>query len=113
MTSPTAHFNGQLLPLDKIHISPLDRGFIFGDGVYEVIPVYDGVMLRGREHFERLQRSMDEIRLPNPHTVDEWLRLTQDLLAHHPGNQSVYIQVTRGVPPTRDHVLPTGIAPSS
>ncbi|HEX5128105.1 MAG TPA: D-amino acid aminotransferase [Usitatibacter sp.] len=112
MTSPIAHFNGQLLPLDKISISPLDRGFIFGDGVYEVIPVYQGSMLRGREHFERLQRSMDEIRLQNPHSVEEWLETTEALLAHHPGNQSVYIQVTRGVPPTRDHVLPTGLEPT-
>ena len=112
MTSPLAHFNGQLLPLDRISISPLDRGFIFGDGVYEVIPVYDGAMLRGREHFERLQRSMDQIRLVNPHSVDEWLALTERLLAHHPGNQSVYIQVTRGAPPNRDHVLPTGLVPT-
>jgi D-alanine transaminase len=112
MTSQIAHFNGQLLPLDRISISPLDRGFIFGDGVYEVIPVYEGTMLRGREHFERLQRSMDEIRLSNPHTVDEWLAITQELLKHHPGNQSVYIQVTRGVPPKRDHVLPTGLKPT-
>lgn len=112
MTSPIAHFNGELTPLDRIHISPLDRGFIFGDGVYEVIPVYDGVALRAREHFERLQRSMDEIRLENPHTVDEWVALVQALLAHHPGNQSVYIQVTRGVPPKRDHVIPKGLAPT-
>ena len=112
MTSPIAHFNGQLLPLDRISISPLDRGFIFGDGVYEVIPVYDGVMLRGREHFERLQRSMDEIRLENPHTVEQWLGLVEKLLAHHPGNQSVYIHVTRGVPPKRDHALPKGLAPT-
>ena len=112
MTVPLAHFNGQLLPLDQIRISPLDRGFIFGDGVYEVIPVYEGVMLRGREHFERLQRSMDEIRLKNPHTVDEWLRISRELLAHHPGNQALYIQVTRGVPPKRDHVIPKDLAPT-
>jgi D-alanine transaminase len=112
MTSPIAHFNGELMPLDKVAISPLDRGFIFGDGVYEVIPVYEGRMLRGREHFERLQRSMDEIRLANPHTVDEWMALTASLLEHHPGNQSVYIQVTRGVPPKRDHVLPQGLTPT-
>jgi D-alanine transaminase len=112
MTSPIAHFNGELMPLDKVAISPLDRGFIFGDGVYEVIPVYEGRMLRGREHFERLQRSMDEIRLKNPHTVDEWMALTAKLLEHHPGNQSVYIQVTRGVPPKRDHVLPQGLTPT-
>lgn len=107
-----AHFNGQLLPLDRISISPLDRGFIYGDGVYEVVPVYEGVMLRGREHFERLQRSMDEIRLANPYTVDQWLAKVQELLAHHPGNQSVYIQVTRGVPPKRDHVMPQGLTPT-
>jgi D-alanine transaminase len=112
MTTQIAHFNGLLLPLDRISISPLDRGFIFGDGVYEVIPVYEGTMLRGREHFERLQRSMDEIRLTNPHTVDEWMAITQELLKHHPGNQSVYIQVTRGVPPKRDHVLPKGLQPT-
>jgi D-alanine transaminase len=112
MTAPIAHFNGKLLPLDQIWISPLDRGFIFGDGVYEVIPVYDGTMLRGREHFERLQRSMDEIKLRNPNSVDEWLAATQDLLAHHPGNQSVYIQVTRGAPPKRDHVMPKDLKPT-
>ena len=112
MTSSIAHFNGQLMPLDKISVSPLDRGFIFGDGVYEVIPVYEGAMMRGREHFERLQRSMDEIQLQNPHTTDEWLKLVEDLLKHHPGNQSVYIQVTRGVPPKRDHVIPKGVKPT-
>ena len=110
--SQIAHFNGKLLPLGEIHISPLDRGFIFGDGVYEVIPVYEGVALRAREHFERLQRSMDEIGLKNPHTVDEWLQLTEELLAHHPGNQSVYIQVTRGAPQKRDHVIPKDLQPT-
>jgi D-alanine transaminase len=112
MTAPIAHFNGKLLPLDQISISPLDRGFIFGDGVYEVIPVYDGVPLRAREHFERLQRSMDEIQLTNPHSVDEWMKVTQDLLRHHPGDQAVYIQVTRGAPQKRDHVIPKGLQPT-
>jgi D-alanine transaminase len=112
MTNAIAHFNGELLPLDQIRISPLDRGFIFGDGVYEVIPVYGGKPLRGREHFERLQRSMDEIRLANPHTVDEWMALTMKLLESHPGNKTVYIQVTRGAPPNRDHVMPVGLKPT-
>jgi D-alanine transaminase len=107
-----AHFNGRLMPLDEIRISPLDRGFIFGDGVYEVIPVYDGAMLHGREHFERLLRSMKEIQLASPHSVDEWMRITRELLVHHPGNVSVYIQVTRGVPPKRDHVMPKGLQPT-
>ena len=112
MTSPIAHFNGELLPLDQIRISPLDRGFIFGDGVYEVIPAYGGRLLRAREHFNRLQRSMDEIGLANPHSVDGWIAEVKRLLAHHPGNQSVYIQVTRGVPPKRDHVIPKGLTPT-
>jgi D-alanine transaminase len=112
MTAPIAHFNGKLLPIDQISISPLDRGFIFGDGVYEVIPVYAGVPLRAREHFERFQRSMDEIQLKNPHTVDEWIRITDELLAHHPGNQAVYIQVTRGAPLKRDHVIPKDLVPT-
>jgi D-alanine transaminase len=112
MTSPIAYFNGQLLPLDRISVSPLDRGFIFGDGVYEVIPVYDGVMLRAREHFERLQRSMDEIRIENPHSVEEWIAIASKLLEHHPGNQALYIHVTRGVPPKRDHVIPKGLTPT-
>jgi D-alanine transaminase len=112
MTAPIAHFNGELLPLDQIRISPLDRGFIFGDGVYEFVPAYNGRLLRGREHFQRLQRSMDEIRLVNPHTVDEWIAEVYRLLAHHPGDQGVYIQVTRGVPPKRDHVIPQGLTPT-
>lgn len=112
MTAPIAHFNGKLLPLDEIRISPLDRGFIFGDGVYEVIPVYNGVALRAREHFERLQRSMEEIKLSNPHTVDEWMKVTAELLRHHPGDQAVYIQVTRGAPQKRDHVIPKGLQPT-
>jgi D-alanine transaminase len=112
MNTSIAHFNGKLAPIDEIRISPLDRGFIFGDGVYEVIPVYGGAPLHAREHFERLQRSMDEIRLSNPHSVEEWIALTRELLAHHPGNQSVYIQVTRGAPQKRDHVIPKDLEPT-
>jgi D-alanine transaminase len=112
MTAPIAHFNGEWLPLDRIRISPLDRGFIFGDGVYEVIPVYGGAPLRGREHFERLQRSCDAILLANPHGVDEWMALTAKLLEFHPGNQSVYVHVTRGAPDKRDHVIPKDLQPT-
>ena len=101
-----------MVPLSEARIPVLDRGFIFGDGVYEVIPVYAGVALRAREHFERLQRSMDEIKLANPHSVDEWMRITDELLRHHPGDQAVYIQVTRGAPQKRDHVIPRGLQPT-
>ena len=69
MTSPIAHFNGELLPLDQIRISPLDRGFIFGDGVYEVVPAYGGKLLRAREHFRgcsaRWTRSGSPTRTPS------------------------------------------------
>jgi len=112
MTSPIAHFNGQLVPLDQIHISPLDRGFLFGDGVYEVVPAYAGRLLRAHEHFARLQRSMDEIGLSNPYSAEGWVDAVKALLAHHPGDQAVYIQVTRGVPAKRDHVIPKGLAPT-
>ena len=112
MTSPLAHFNGQLVPLDEIRLSPLDRGFLFVDGVYEVIPSYGGRLLRAHEHFARLQRSMDEIGLANPNTAQGWVDAVQALLAHHPGDQAVYIQVTRGVPPKRDHVIPKGLSPT-
>lgn len=112
MTGNIAHFNGELLPLDQIRISPLDRGFIFGDGVYEVIPVYNGQPLHAREHFERLQRSCDEILLKNPHTAEQWIAITKALLEHHPGNQSVYIHVTRGVQAKRDHVIPKDLKPT-
>ena len=77
-----------------------------------MIPAYGGRLLRAREHFQRLQRSMDEIGLANPHTVDAWIAEVNRLLAHHPGNQAVYIQVTRGVPPKRDHVIPKGLVPT-
>jgi D-alanine transaminase len=84
----------------------LDRGFIFGDGVYEVIPVYSRRPFRLPEHLQRLQRSLDAVRLGNPMTDAEWTRLTHDLVARHAGeDQSVYLQVTRGVA-KRDHAFP-------
>ena len=72
MTSPIAHFNGQLLALDKISISPLDRGFIFGDGVYELVPVYSRVPFRLDEHLARLERSLAAVRIRNPYSRAEW-----------------------------------------
>jgi D-alanine transaminase len=106
------YLNGTFMPIGEAKIPVLDRGFIFGDGVYEVIPAYGGHLLRAREHFARLQRSMDEIRLANPHTIDGWIAEVDRLLAHHPGDQAVYIQVTRGVPPKRDHVIPRDLVPT-
>ncbi len=104
--SDIAYLNGEFLPLDQARVSVLDRGFIFGDGVYEVIPVYSRRPFRLPEHIARLQRSLDAIRLPNPMTDAEWSRLINDLVARHAGeDQSVYLQVTRGVA-KRDHAFP-------
>jgi D-alanine transaminase len=84
----------------------LDRGFIFGDGVYEVIPAYSRRPFRLPEHLKRLARSLDAVRLGNPMTDAEWTRITHELIARHPGeDQAIYLQVTRGVA-KRDHAFP-------
>jgi len=94
----------------------LDRGFIFGDGVYEVVPVYGRRLFRFEEHMARLNRSLAKLRIPNPHRPDEWLALCRQLVAKvgdATGSDEllVYIQVTRGVAP-RDHVMPPGLTPT-
>jgi len=110
--SETAYLNGEFLPLDQARVSVLDRGFIFGDGVYEVIPVYSRRPFRLPEHLQRLQRSLDAVRLGNPMTDAEWTRLIHDLIARHAGeDQSVYLQITRGVA-KRDHAFPKGNKPT-
>ena len=104
--------NGQLQPLSQTKVSVLDRGFIFGDGVYEVIPAYGRRLFRFDEHMARLARSLDKLRIPNPHQRDEWLRQVRSLVGVVPAeDQLVYIQVTRGVA-LRDHVMPEGLAPT-
>jgi D-alanine transaminase len=105
--SDIAYLNGDFLPLDQARVSVLDRGFIFGDGVYEVIPVYSRRPFRLPEHLQRLQHSLDAVRLGNPMTDAEWTRLIQDLVSRHAGrDQSVYLQVTRGAA-KRDHAFPS------
>jgi D-alanine transaminase len=104
--------NGEMLPLNQAKVSVLDRGFIFGDGVYEVIPVYGRRLFRFDEHMARLGRSLDKLRIANPHGRDEWLRQVRSLVSAVPAqDQLVYIQVTRGVA-LRDHVMPEGITPT-
>ncbi|MCB1936353.1 MAG: D-amino acid aminotransferase [Nitrosomonas sp.] len=100
------YLNGQFMPLDQACVSVLDRGFIFGDGVYEVIPVYSRRPFRVVEHLHRLQHSLDGIRLKNPHTNNEWRQLIAQLIEQNPGeDQSVYLHITRGVA-KRDHAFP-------
>jgi D-alanine transaminase len=104
--------NGEMQPLSQAKVSVLDRGFIFGDGVYEVIPVYGRRLFRFDEHMARLARSLDKLRIPNPHSRDEWLRQVRSLVSQVPAqDQLVYLQITRGVAP-RDHVMPEGLTPT-
>ncbi|SFL20112.1 D-alanine transaminase [Nitrosomonas aestuarii] len=98
--------NGHFMPIEKACISVLDRGFIFGDGVYEVIPVYSHKPFRLMEHLHRLQHSLDGIRLKNPYTNKEWHDLLEQIIAKNKGeDQSVYLHITRGVA-KRDHAFP-------
>ena len=109
----TAYLNGQFLPLSEARISPLDRGFLFGDGAYEVIPVYSRHAFRIDEHLRRLQASLDGIRLPNPYGVDEWRTIILRLIAEADfDDQTVYIQITRGADSKRDQPFPKGVAPT-
>jgi len=106
------YLNGEFMPIEQARIPVLDRGFIFGDGVYEVIPVYSRHPFRLAEHLRRLQASLDGIRLSNPHDDAEWTRLVRRLIGlNKPEDQSLYLHVTRGVA-KRDHAFPKGVAPT-
>lgn len=109
------HLDGTYSALKDARVSVLDRGFIFGDGVYEVLPAYGGRIFRFGEHMDRLDRSLAELRIPNPHTRDEWLAIARRLIADRQAagvvNQLIYLQVTRGVA-LRDHVMPVGLKPT-
>jgi D-alanine transaminase len=106
------YLNGEFLPLESAKISVLDRGFIFGDGVYEVLPVYNGRLFRLVEHLQRLDNSLQAIRLANPLSRKQWIDILTTLVAHNQGgDQSVYLQVTRG-PAKREHNFPQLIQPT-
>jgi D-alanine transaminase len=108
----TVYLNGRFLPIEDAKVSVLDRGFIYGDGVYELIPVYRREPYRLPQHLARLQRSLDGIRLANPHTNAEWESIIRDLVARTPfDDQGVYFQVTRGAA-KRDHSFPMGVTPT-
>ena len=109
----TAYLNGVFLPLDQAHVSVMDRGFLFGDGVYEVIPVYGGKLFRLGYHLKRLQNSLDAVRIVNPLADDGWESMLKQLVAGNEGHdQTVYLQVTRGVAPRRDHTFPANSLPT-
>ncbi|MCV6636429.1 D-amino acid aminotransferase [Candidatus Albibeggiatoa sp. nov. NOAA] len=101
-----AYLNGTFLPLEEAHVPVLDRGFIFGDGVYEVIPVYSGRLFRLDAHLRRLNNSLDSIRLSNPMSNAQWAAALEQVVAENGGgDQSIYLQVTRGVA-KRKHNFP-------
>jgi len=109
------YLNGDYTALQDARISVLDRGFIFGDGIYEVSPVYPGRLFRFDEHLARLTRSLAEVQIANPHTPEQWRQIADTLIernaAKATGEETVYIQVSRGVAP-RDHAMPQGITPT-
>jgi D-alanine transaminase len=119
--------SGEFTTIDQAKISVMDRGFIFGDGVYEVFVVYDGKAFRLPQHMARLERSLAELRIPNPHSQAQWARQVEQLIAidsiaktsggtcenphFEAKNYLIYLQITRGVA-LRDHVMPDNIAPT-
>ncbi|MDP1538315.1 MAG: D-amino acid aminotransferase [Burkholderiales bacterium] len=110
--SDIVYLNGEFMPIEEARIPVLDRGFIFGDGVYEVIPVYSKHPFRLPEHLRRLQYSLDKVRITNPHSDAEWARLAKEIIQRNAGDdQSVYLQITRGVA-KRDHAFPKGVKPT-
>ena len=128
LTSPSlpdypCYLNGTYTPLCDAKISVMDRGFIFGDGVYEVVPVYAGRLFRFAQHMARLDRSLAELRIANPLSQEEWRTIATTLVAGHAEHTSasglnsinlnhlVYLQITRGVA-LRDHAMPQDITPT-
>ncbi len=104
--------NGKFLPIEQATVPVLDRGFIFGDGVYELVPVYSRVPFRIDEHLRRLERSLAEVRIRNPYSAAQWKEIIARLIAEQPfEDQGIYFQVTRGAA-KRDHAFPKDVAPT-
>lgn len=107
------YLNGEYAPLAEAKISVMDRGFIFGDGVYEMVPVYGRRLFRFDSHMDRLDRSLSKLRIENPLTRAEWLAVGRQLIASvDADDQWLYLQITRGVAP-RNHVMPKDIEPTA
>ena len=110
---PICYLNGEYLPLAEARVSPLDRAFLFGDSVYEVIPVYESRPFRLREHLERLDRSLGGIRMSPPLPHGGWLRLCEELIARNAARDAyLYLQVTRGTEFGRNHAWPQDLKPT-
>lgn len=115
MTLPAfnAYLNGRYAPLDTLTISPMDRGFLFGDGVYEMIPVYNRRAFRLDEHLDRLDANLAAIGIANPHSRKEWHKIIAELVDEEVfEDQQIYLQVTRGPAWPRNHAFPAQATPS-
>ncbi len=112
LSDSLCYLDGEFVPLRDAKVSVLDRGFLFGDGVYEAMPVYGRRIFRFDEHLARLDRSLSKLRIANPLPRADWLTHLRRLIGAHPSDdQLVYLQITRGAAP-RDPVMPTDIAPT-
>jgi len=112
-TDTLVYLNGQFLPIADARVPVMDRGFLFGDSVYEVIPVYGGHLFRLDHHLDRLDNSLAAIEMANPVSRDAWKALLGRLVGQRPGeDQSVYLQVTRGPAEKRDHAIPPVVSPT-
>jgi D-alanine transaminase len=110
---PTCLLNGSFLPLEEARVSPLDRGFLFADGVYEVVPVYGARPFRLREHLLRLDRSLDGIRMAPVMSHEAWAKLLLELISRNDARDAMlYLQVTRGAENGRNHAWPPGLTPT-
>ena len=112
MSEQIVYLNGEFMPLREAKVPVLDRGFIFGDGIYEVVPVYRGKPFRWPHHLQRLRRSLAKVRIADSFDDAGWTKLVADLVARHPWpDQFVYLHITRGVA-KRDHGFPAGVKPT-
>jgi D-alanine transaminase len=108
----SVYLNGEFVSLNDARVPVLDRGFLFGDGVYEVMPAYGGRLFRLKAHLERLERSLAAVLIPNPYNTARWKQVLSELVQRAGGGDwLLYIQITRGVAP-RDHAFPRGIQPT-
>jgi D-alanine transaminase len=115
MNKNIVYLNNKYIPLNKSKISVLDRGFLFADGIYEVIPIYNGKLFRSQQHLERLERSLKNIVMPSPLTQEQWDNIFNKLIKKNKaynGNYHFYIQITRGAAKSRGHAFPDNIPPT-